>query len=88
MAELFSSGRIIDLILALVAIEVAALPWLLKRLGSDIRTPDLLPNLAAGIALMLAVKLSLIGAPWHWLAATLGAALIAHLLDLWWRLRD
>ena len=82
LAELFQSGRIIDLILMLVALEVCALPWLLRRRGTALRTRDLLPNITAGIALMLAVRLSLTGENWQWIAAALGA----HLLDLWMRL--
>jgi hypothetical protein len=87
LAELFQSGRIIDLILLLVAAEIAALPWLLRRLGSTLTLTPLLPNILAGAALMLAVRMGLTGAHWIWIAAALGAALIAHLADLSLRLR-
>jgi hypothetical protein len=79
---LFASGRIIDLILLLVALEITALPWLLNRLGSATRLADLLPNILAGAALLLAVRLSLAGSPWQWVGAALFAALLAHAWDL------
>lgn len=82
MEALFSSGRIIDLILVMVAFEVAALPWLLKRVGTATTTGDLLPNILAGAALLLAVRLSLAGTAWQWIGAALFAALLAHAWDL------
>ena len=82
MAELFESGRIVDLVLLLVVLEVAALPWLLQRLGSSLRLAQLLPNIAAGAALFIALRLAISGAAWHWIAAAMIAALLAHLYDL------
>ena len=87
MGELFASGRIIDIVLALVAIEVAALPWILKRLGSPVALKSLLPNIAAGAALMLALRFSLTGFAWPWIAGAMSAALAAHLYDLRQRLQ-
>lgn len=86
MEGLFASGRIIDLILLLVAVEVAALPWLLKRLDNATRVQDLLPNILAGAALLIAVRLSLADSAWEWIGAALFAALLAHLWDLGRRL--
>lgn len=86
MESLFASGRIIDLILVLVVLEIAALPWLLKRLASRTTLAELLPNILAGAALLLALRLSITGADWMWIGATLFAALLAHLLDLGKRL--
>ena len=87
MAEWFQSGRIIDLILVLVVLEVAALPWLLRWLGTAVTAGSLLPNILAGIALMLAVRLSLTGEDWTLIAAALAGALLAHLADLWLRVK-
>ncbi|RAI45216.1 hypothetical protein [Rhodoplanes roseus] len=86
MQDLFTSGRVIDLILALVAVEVAGLA-LLGRLTA--RVPPLrmlLPNLLAGAFLLLAVRAALVQAAWQWVAACLTAALIAHVADLTSRL--
>ena len=86
MADLFTSGRIVDLVLLMVALEVACLPWLLNRLGSALKAWTLVPNIAAGAALLLALRLSLTDAPWPWIGAAMFSALLAHLYDLQRRL--
>ncbi len=88
MADWFASGRIVDLVLLLVAVEIAALPWLLQRLGSRLSVYQLLPNIIAGIALMLALRASLVDAAWPWISTALLVALAAHLGDLALRLRE
>lgn len=82
MAELFASGRIVDLILALTLIEALVL-WLRHRwTGRGPAPARLLPTLAAGVFLLLALRLALTGAPWPWLGTSLAAAGLCHLLDL------
>lgn len=82
MAELFASGRIIDIILLLVLVEIALLA-LARRLTQDApRLASLLPNLAAGFLLLLSVRAALADAPWPLIALPLGLALLAHILDL------
>lgn len=80
MAELLLSGRLIEFILLLVALEV----YILHHLRSRGAPPlvRLLPNLLAGALLLLALRLALGQAPWFWLALVLAASLVAHLLDL------
>jgi hypothetical protein len=82
MAELFASGRLVDLILIIVAIEAAGLVvyWRFRRQG--VSPGDLLPNLFAGAFLLLALRLSLGGAGWELSCASLAVAGIAHLADL------
>ena len=59
MTELFASGRIVDAILVLVALEAAALLLWRRRTGRGPAPVPLLCNLASGAALMLAVPLVL-----------------------------
>lgn len=87
MSALFSSGRIIDLILLLVLLEAAVLTLWISRAGRRIAAVDLLGNLASGAFLLLAVRAALTGAAWTWIAASLLAALLAHVFDLRRRLR-
>ncbi|WP_036302544.1 hypothetical protein [Methylobacterium sp. 77] len=88
MATLFASGRIIDLILCLVALEAAALVvWRLRR-GGRLVLPPLLCNLGSGAALMLAIRAALTGADWITIAACLALSLMAHLAELRLRLRE
>lgn len=83
MGALFDSGRIIDVILLLVAVEAVALfAWLRARAA------PLLVGLLPGVALMLAIRAALTDAAWPWVAAALGAALALHLLDLRNRIRE
>ncbi|MBK5958509.1 hypothetical protein CCR97_09855 [Rhodoplanes elegans] len=89
MADLFASGRVIDLILALVVVETIALALAGRMPALAGRLPPLrrlLPNLAAGACLLVAVRAALVGADWVWVAASLFAALMAHVADLLTRL--
>lgn len=82
MAELFASGRVVDLILALIAAEAAALAVYRQRTRRGPALPDLAANLMAGACLLLALRAALAGAGWEVSAAWLGAALLAHVADL------
>lgn len=84
LASVVQSGEFFDWVLLGVAVELVALvAWR----GSALLT-DLLPNLAAGAALMMSVKLAITDAPWQWLVVALSAALLAHVIDLVQRLRQ
>ncbi|MDR7036329.1 MULTISPECIES: hypothetical protein [Methylobacterium] len=88
MAEWVTSGRIVDLILALVALEALALLAYRARTGRGPAPPAILCNLGSGAALMLALRAGLTGAAWWQIAACLALALVAHLGDLALRLRE
>jgi hypothetical protein len=82
VADLFASGRIVDLILALMAAEAVVLAVHYRRTGRGVALPDLAVNLAAGAGLLLALRAALTGAGWTWTAGWLALALAAHLADL------
>jgi hypothetical protein len=82
MAELFASGRLVDLILLLVALEAMALALYFRATGRGVAIADLLPNLLAGALLLLTLRLALSGAGWMPCCASLAAAGGAHLWDL------
>jgi hypothetical protein len=82
MTEFIASGRAIDLVLALMAMEAIALYAFARCTGRGLAGPDLLVNLAAGVSLMLAVRAALTGAGPGWIAACLLASLLAHCVDL------
>ncbi len=82
MAELFASGRMIDLILALTVIEGMGLAFYHRRTGRGPTPPALLGTLLPGLFLMLTVRGAIVGEEWPWLALYLLAALIAHVSDL------
>jgi len=86
--QLITSGDFFDWVLAGIAFEGVLLTgWLMYGAKSKQPLPRL-PNLLAGASLMLAIKMVVTDAPWHWLAAALTAALLAHIVDLISRLRE
>ncbi len=82
MAELFASGRLIDLILGLVVVEAIALTVMHRVTGKGVAPRDLVGLLLAGAFLLVAVRFALTGAEWTWIGFWLALALIAHLADL------
>jgi hypothetical protein len=88
MAELFASGRIIDLILVLVAVEAAVLALWRRWSGSGPGFGGMAANLASGACLLLAVRAALVGAGWELVALPLLGSLLAHAVDLYGRRRS
>lgn len=86
MAGLIGGG-LVEAILALVALEAVLLAVVLRRMGRGAALPGLFATLLSGAALLLALRAALIGADAVWIGAWLAAALVAHLADLWLRLR-
>jgi hypothetical protein len=82
MAELFANGRLVDVVLFIVAIEAALLVIYWRSTRRGVSPGDLLPNLCAGGFLLLALRLSLGGAGWQLCCGSLAAAGLAHLVDL------
>jgi len=82
-----AQGRWLDAVLLGVLLEAGALGLWHHRTGRGLRSAAWLPNLAAGLCLMLALRAALVGAHPVWSAAALAAAGLAHLADLRQRLR-
>ncbi len=88
LQQLFETGRIVDVALAMVAVELAVLAILARRRGGRPSLAALAANLAAGAGLMLALRAALAGAGWAWVAAALAASLAAHIIDVVLRFRE
>jgi RsiW-degrading membrane proteinase PrsW (M82 family) len=82
MGELFQTGRIVDLVLALMVVEGVLLAIYHRRRGRGIPAAGLVANLLAGGCLLLAVRAALTHAGWPVVSLWLAAALLAHLADL------
>jgi hypothetical protein len=80
MREFFSSGHAVDMVLAVLALEVAAFR-LLRRPGWI----NALVAAAPGACLLLALRSALTGQDWLWTALWLALSLPFHLADLWRR---
>jgi len=87
MAELFASGRLVDLVLLVVVLEAGALLLYWRRVREGIAPLDLLPNLCAGAFLLLALRTTLGGGGWMIPGLCLASAGLAHLIDLYRRWR-
>lgn len=88
MESLVATGGLLDLVLVVIGIEIVGLWLIRKRLKKLPSLTNLLPNILAGAALILALRLSLTGASWVWIPALLTLSLIAHLSDLWLRVQS
>jgi hypothetical protein len=86
--HLITSGRIVDVIIVLMAAEVTALAIYRRWTTRGLSLADASVMLLAGLFLLLALRVALTGADWFWIALFLFAALIAHLVDLQKRMRS
>jgi hypothetical protein len=88
MTALFTSGRIVDLILAMVVLEALVLLTYGFVTGRGIPAVNLLTNLLAGAFLLMALRTALLDSHWSWTAAWLAASFFAHIADLAQRWRS
>jgi hypothetical protein len=82
VGALVESGALVDVAIAVVLIEALGL-FLARRLAG--RGPGLapmLPSLASGLCLMLALRAALSDAPWPWIVTALAVSGVAHVADL------
>jgi len=79
---LISSGRIVDIMILFVVIEVALVELSRRTRGRGLGTVPLLVNIGAGGSLMLALRASLVDSGWQWVAVFLVASLVFHVADL------
>jgi hypothetical protein len=86
LAEYLSSGRAIDVVLGIVALEVAAMAWWLRRKGQPLRISELVGPVLAGVLLMLALRAALTGAGSELVVLFMFLSFPAHLYDLKLRL--
>ena len=81
-ASFVASGRIADLVLAVLALEAVALAALRLSGRGGVPLPDLLWFTASGVFLVLALRAALTGAGWWWIGIALTGAFLSHLMDL------
>ncbi len=82
MPEWIVPARVVDLVLLLVLLEGVVLVAWHRRSGRGPRPRQVVADLAAGAALLLALRAALVDAHWAVPAAWLAAALVAHVADL------
>ncbi len=79
MEHFFASGRAVDVVLAVVALEFVVLSLRRRRRASSL---DRVLALAPGVCLLLALRGALTGAGWPWVAGALALSLPFHLADV------
>ncbi len=82
MSDLFASGTIVLIVLALVALEVVVLVIYHRRTGRGPVPGNVLPSIVSGACLFLALRAALVDSRWPVVAMWLVLALAAHLVDL------
>ena len=82
LSGVITSGRIVDIMVVFVVIEVIALIIYWRRTGRGVPTVPLLANVGAGGSLMLALGASLKGLDTAIIAACLVSSLVFHVTDL------
>jgi len=82
MMALFSSGRVVDIILFFVFLEAVYIAVHRGKTGRGVRLREVAAGMLAGVFLLLALRCALVDERWPWIATWLLFALIAHLADL------
>jgi len=85
MENLISGGRIVDLILLVMAAEAVFLLAYRRRAGKGLAPMAVVLMLLPGAFLLLALRAALTGASSTAIVGWLAAALVAHVADLWAR---
>ncbi|MEM8546571.1 MAG: hypothetical protein AAGF46_00280, partial [Pseudomonadota bacterium] len=88
LETLIASGRIVDLMLLVIAVEIVALIAYRVTTGRGLAVPALLLNVGAGGSLMVALRFVLTDAGTLAVAGALVAALVFHVGDLLWRWQE
>ena len=81
LTDLIHTGRAVDIVLAVLALELLVI-WLWRRRGGPIRPADILANALSGACLLLALRTALTGGLAGLVAIWLLLAFTAHLADL------
>ena len=80
--ELVLSGRIVDVMLIFIVLEIAVIATIRYRRGGGVSALPLIANIGAGASLMVALRFSLTGGDWRWITASLLVALAFHAMDI------
>ena len=83
MVWLFASGHAVDIVLAVLGIELV---WLIA--GAKWPVTKALLCLVPGALMLLGLRAALIGLDWRWIAVPLLASFPINLADLWLRHRQ
>lgn len=81
LEALITTGRIVDIMVLFIGMEIVAITLYRSVSGGGIPMLPLLLNIGAGGSLILALRASLTDAGWTWVAAFLVLSLVFHAAD-------
>lgn len=82
LETLILSGRIVDIMIFFIVLEIVFVEVVRRRHGRGVATLPLLINVGAGGSLMLALRAALVGSGWPWVATFLVSSLAFHVADV------
>jgi hypothetical protein len=82
MEEFVQSGRLTDVILTVMAVEVLVVGYFLWRRNQGIGVVSFVASLLSGASLVLALRAALTDAGWQYVALYVIASLLAHLAEI------
>lgn len=82
MEQWFSNGQIVDVILALLALEILGFILLKRRMRMGSFVGEIVATLLSGLCLLFALRGALVEAAWPYIATGLLASLFFHILTL------
>ena len=82
MSDLFATGHVVDLLLALIIAEAVFIAIHRGKTGRGVRLREVAGSLLTGVFLLLALRCALVGESSYWIALWLLAAVLAHVVDL------
>jgi hypothetical protein len=88
MAELFATGRAVDVVLLVIALEALLLVGWRLLTGGGLALGQIALALLPGIMLLLALRAALLQSAWIWIAVFLVLSFPLHLIDLSRRMRE
>ena len=88
LQQLFLGGALVDAIIGITLMEAAGLLIYHHQTKRGLKPRDYLLNMISGLCLMLALRCVLLGSAWHFVAACLAGAGLAHVADICLRLRQ
>ena len=88
LRDLVMSGRVVDLVLVVMALESIVLWIYHKRTGKGLSPAQITVMMLAGVFLLLAMRAALTGGDWTLIAMCLTASFAVHLTDLATRWRS
>ncbi len=82
MEDFVQSGRLTDIILVIMAVEVVAVSFFLWRRNQGLGVVSFVASLMSGASLILALRAALTDAGWYYVALYVTASLLAHLAEI------